>query len=112
MKAKARLAAIVLLPTPPLAEETAMILLTFGILRFWGRPRCARGIVGGAFFRGRPRGFSWLRRWEVVVKHRRIVDECSMRKKSSEDVNNNVVFDGGRVAEVRAGKLLISRKII
>ena len=46
------------LPTPPLAEETAMVLRTLGRGRFWGRPRCMRGSCGGVLERGRPRGFS------------------------------------------------------
>ena len=50
----ARLAAIVDLPTPPFADDTAMILRTPGMLRFWGRPRCMRGSFGGAFERGSP----------------------------------------------------------
>lgn len=52
--ANARLAASVDLPTPPFAEKTAITFRTFGMRRFVGRPRCMRGIVGGAPLRGRP----------------------------------------------------------
>ena len=56
----AKFTASVDLPTPPLALETAMMWETFGMRRFCGSPRWARGIVGagpgrpGAGFRGRP----------------------------------------------------------
>ena len=43
--ARERLAAMVLLPTPPLAEETAMMCETPLMGRFWGRPRWKRGMV-------------------------------------------------------------------
>jgi hypothetical protein len=46
--------AIVLFPTPPFAEETAMIFLTSFMLFFCGSPRCMRGSWGGAPERGRP----------------------------------------------------------
>ena len=57
--ARARLTAMVDLPTPPLAEETAMTLLTERMGRFSGRPRWRRGKEGGAggvLERGRPCG--------------------------------------------------------
>ena len=46
--------AMVLFPTPPLADETAMIFFTSLMLRFCGSPRCMRGICGGAPERGSP----------------------------------------------------------
>ena len=52
--ARARLTAMVDLPTPPLAEETAITLRTEGMCRFSGRPRWRRGSSGGALERGRP----------------------------------------------------------
>jgi hypothetical protein len=52
--ARARLTAMVDLPTPPLAEDTAMTLRTSRMLRFSGRPRCRRGSSGGAPERGNP----------------------------------------------------------
>jgi hypothetical protein len=48
------LPAIVLLPTPPLALETAITFLTFLILVFSGKPLCMRGNCGGAPARGSP----------------------------------------------------------
>lgn len=45
---------IVDFPTPPFAEETAIIFFTCSICRFCGRPLCIRGIVGGAPLRGSP----------------------------------------------------------
>lgn len=45
---------IVDFPTPPLAEETAIIFFTSLICRFCGRPLCIRGMVGGAPLRGSP----------------------------------------------------------
>lgn len=53
-KDRAKFTAIVDLPTPPLAEETAMTFFTSLMLRCCGRPRCMRGICGGAPERGRP----------------------------------------------------------
>lgn len=55
-KESARFADSVDLPTPPLAEDTAMVCRTFGSGRFVGRPRWARGMEGGGGFddRGRP----------------------------------------------------------
>lgn len=55
-KERARFTAMVDLPTPPLADETAMILRTEGRGRLVGRPRWARGSWGGALEpeRGRP----------------------------------------------------------
>lgn len=53
--ARARLTAIVLLPTPPLALLTAITLLTFGIGRFSGKPRFIRATrFGGVPERGSP----------------------------------------------------------
>jgi hypothetical protein len=52
--------AMVLLPTPPLAEETAMMWETPLMGRFWGRPRWKRGMLP---FWGRP----WGRPWGVLV---------------------------------------------
>lgn len=49
------------LPTPPLADATAMILSTPGIRRFSGRPRCIRGTLGGALLLGRPLPVSAMR---------------------------------------------------
>ena len=46
--------AMVDFPTPPLADETATTFLTPRMLRFSGKPRCIRGICGGAPERGRP----------------------------------------------------------
>lgn len=46
--------AMVLFPTPPFADETAMTFFTSFMLRFCGSPRCMRGICGGAPERGRP----------------------------------------------------------
>ena len=42
--ARERLAATVDLPTPPLAEDTAITLATDLMRRFWGRPRWKRGM--------------------------------------------------------------------
>ena len=53
-KARARLTAMVDLPTPPLAEETAITLRTSRMGRFSGRPRWRRGSWGGVLERGRP----------------------------------------------------------
>jgi hypothetical protein len=53
--------AMVLLPTPPFADDTATIFDTFGIFRLVGRPRWALGKDGGAPFRGRP----WPVRWAL-----------------------------------------------
>lgn len=55
VKARERLAAMVDLPTPPLAEEMAMMWATEGMGRLAGRPRWKRGMVP---FWGRP--------WEFV----------------------------------------------
>ena len=41
-------------PTPPLADETAITFFTPRMLRFSGKPRCIRGICGGAPERGKP----------------------------------------------------------
>jgi hypothetical protein len=46
--------AMVLFPTPPFADETAITFFTSLMLLFWGNPRCIRGICGGAPERGRP----------------------------------------------------------
>jgi hypothetical protein len=46
--------AIVLFPTPPFADDTAIIFLTSFIPFFCGSPRCMRGSCGGAPERGRP----------------------------------------------------------
>jgi hypothetical protein len=46
--------AIVDLPTPPLADDTAITFLTSVILLFSGNPRCMRGSCGGEPFRGSP----------------------------------------------------------
>jgi hypothetical protein len=46
--------AIVLFPTPPFAEETAMTFFTSFMLLFCGSPLCIRGICGGAPERGKP----------------------------------------------------------
>lgn len=75
---RARFIARVDFPTPPFALDTAIIFFTLGIGRLVGRPRCARGSVGGGPFddddggrrdRGRPRGFSWERMRRDVLKH-------------------------------------------
>jgi len=59
------------LPTPPLAEDTAMTLLTSLMGRFSGSPRFMRAArFGGVPDRGRPRGFSWLARRANVVNRR------------------------------------------
>ena len=84
------------LPTPPLADETAITLRTERMLRFSGRPRWRRGSEGAVAVpeRGRPcgvglgyyisgvekgrgkereggtSGFSWLRALEAVLKRR------------------------------------------
>ena len=42
------------LPTPPLADETAITFLTSRMLRFSGKPLIRRGSSGGAPDRGRP----------------------------------------------------------
>ena len=82
---------IVDFPTPPFAEETAIIFLTSGMPRFCGRPRCRRGSSGGAPARGRPfrevrsarhgcgsqsmiltSGFSWLHN-DLTVEKRRLL---------------------------------------
>jgi len=52
--ANARLTAIVDLPTPPFAEDTAITFRTSRMLRFSGKPRCRRGSAGGAPERGNP----------------------------------------------------------
>lgn len=46
--------AIVLFPTPPFADETAITFFTSFMLRLCGSPRCMRGIWGGAPERGSP----------------------------------------------------------
>lgn len=46
--------AIVDLPTPPFAEDTAITFRTSRMLRLSGRPRCRRGSCGGAPDLGRP----------------------------------------------------------
>jgi hypothetical protein len=46
--------AIVLLPTPPFADETATTFFTSFMDLFCGNPRCIRGICGGAPERGSP----------------------------------------------------------
>jgi len=51
---KVSVPAMVLFPTPPLADETAMIFFTSLMLLFSGSPRCMRGICGGAPERGSP----------------------------------------------------------
>lgn len=48
------LPAVVDFPTPPLPDATATTFLTPGIAIFLGKPRWARGIVGGALWVGRP----------------------------------------------------------
>ena len=48
--------AMVLFPTPPFADETAMTFFTSLMFLFCGSPRCMRGICGGAPERGRPWG--------------------------------------------------------
>jgi hypothetical protein len=49
-----KIPAMVDFPTPPLADETAIIFFTSLICRFCGRPLCIRGMVGGAPLRGSP----------------------------------------------------------
>lgn len=51
---------IVDFPTPPLADETAITLSTFAILRFSGSPFCRRGNWGIEPARGRPYAALWL----------------------------------------------------
>jgi hypothetical protein len=46
--------AIVLLPTPPFADDTATTFFTSFMLLLCGSPRCIRGNCGGAPERGRP----------------------------------------------------------
>lgn len=65
-KASARFAETVLLPTPPLALDTAMTLATSFMLRRSGRPRCIRGMEP---VRGRP--------WSGVNKQSHREDEKS-----------------------------------
>lgn len=84
------LPAVVDFPTPPLPDATAITFLTPAMGAFLGRPRCARGIVGGALWFGNPcfgdqhfaaldaafsywihtKGFSWATR-QVVENRRR-----------------------------------------
>lgn len=52
--------AMVLFPTPPFADDTAIILVTFGILRLVGKPRWALGMDGEAPFLGRPYTLSFI----------------------------------------------------
>lgn len=57
---KVHLPDTLLFPTPPLPLETTTTFLHPGTARFCGRPRCIRGMVGGASDRGRP--------WEVCLR--------------------------------------------
>ena len=53
---ESHLPAIVDLPTPPLADETATTLRTLGMRCLVGSPLCMRGSWGGAPLRGSPWG--------------------------------------------------------
>lgn len=61
-----KLAATVLFPTPPFAEDTAMTLSTPVILRFCG----FFGQCGGVPARGKPKGFSWAK--APTIRNRRL----------------------------------------
>jgi hypothetical protein len=68
-KARERLAAMVDLPTPPFAEDTARMWATLGMGRLVGRPRWKRGMLPLA---GRPWGCEkgWEERCERATYKR------------------------------------------